>query len=277
MKIISMAIMMILCVSGCARSGGEQAAAPSNLLDAIKQQQTIRVGVKVDAPPFGFALGQGIYAGFEIDIIEAVAREMGIASLTYVPVTSSERVEAITSGKVDLVIANMTITQSRDQDVDYSVPYFQDGQLLLVKGDSDIESYLDLVDKPVACLEGSTSAKNLSVVAPSAKQIMCKNNAEMLAALRSGKVQAITSDGVVLEGIRNKNKADGFKVVGDHFSEEPLAIALPENQSDLRDALNVALQKLWETGEWHHIFEAWLGPKNGYMKIETFHLQTYPQ
>ena len=243
MKTFSIALMILLCVSGCTRSGGDQAA-QADLLEQIKQGKTLRVGVKMDAPPFGFAMGAGVYAGFDIDIIEAVARELGVESLTYVPITSSERVQVITSGKVDIVIAHMTITQGRDKHIDYTIPYFQDGQLLLVKKDSKIESYLDLADKAVACLKGSTSAKNLTVVAPSAKRVMCLTIADMLAALRSGKAEAITSDGVVLEGLRNKHKADELQVVGDHFSEEPLAIALPENQSDLRDALNIALQGL---------------------------------
>ena len=276
MKRILVFLCALLCLGACNRESGEMAKQAS-LFDQVQANSELRVGVKADSPPFGFAMGQDIYAGFEIDIIQALARELGIKKLIYVPVASNDRINAITDGKVDVVIANMSTTRTRDKLVDFTIPYFRDGQLLLVKEGSDISSYLDLSGKSVACIKGSTGTENLTIVAPNAKLLVCENNEQMLEALRSGKADALTNDGIVLEGMRNKNKADKLKVVGEHFSDELLAIALPENQSDLRDALNEGLQRLWETGEWHSVYEAWFGPGSGYKHVEQFHMETFPR
>ncbi len=269
-------LVSILLLSASCTGNSTSRVKKISALDNIKAAKTLRVAVKTDAPPFGFTLGRA-HAGFEIDIIGAVARELGIDTIRYIPVSSSERISVLTNDKADLVIANMTITRQREQDIDFSLPYFQDGQMLLVAKDSSINNYLDTTGKVVGCIKDTTGERNLRIVAPGAKLKVFHTNREMVDALKSGAVEAISTDGIVLEGIRNKHPQAGFKIVGEQFSEEPFGIGIAENQSDLRDAVNEALQRMWETGEWQSIFDTWFGEGSGYKHVRTFHVQTYPQ
>jgi polar amino acid transport system substrate-binding protein len=249
--------LLVACSSGSGRSS--TATAPTTSLDAIKARGELRVAVKKDAPPFSSPLGDTV-VGFDADIAQALAAELGIAKVRFVPVASGERLGTLLRGEVDLVIATMTITRAREQLVDFSVPYFEDGQMLLVKADSALNHYSELGGKKVAAQVGSTSLANLAQVAPAAEVVAVKNLEEGLAALGAGKVDALTSDGLLLLGLQLAHPESALRLLPDRFSSEPYGIAMAENQSDLRDLVNDALMKMWESGQWQAIAGTWFGP-----------------
>jgi len=279
----------ILCILGGAAVGafvvgllwfdarGAGAEKPrGDVLARVKDSGVVRVGVKADAPPFGVRDESGYYYGFDIDIANAIAREIGVARVEFVTVTSADRIEKVASGEVDMAIASMTITRGREEKIDFTIPYFQDGQGLLVAADSTVGSYEDLAGKTVGGVKGATSVVNIREVQPDCRVREFAGYREALDALAAGKVDAITSDMLILMGLRlSAEKPEMFRLAGKRFSTEPYGIALAENQSDWRDALNDAIQKLWTKFIWQRIYENWFGENARYgtdvqFKIEPF-------
>lgn len=270
-------IFAIIALALTACSGGSRAQAPIyDTMQQVKAANVLRVGVKTDTPPFGFKRG-GDIAGFDVDLAYALAQELGIKDVQFVPVTSADRIQKLTNGEVDCVIASMTITRTREHQVDFSIPYFMDGQALLVKTDSPIKSYQDLAGKKVGAVNGSTSGSNMKQVAPDCQVTQLGSFPALLKALDDGSVDAITTDSLILKGLaRNSGKPDAYRIAGDKFSTEPYGIAVRENQSHWRDAINEAVQQVWESGRWQLIYETWFGPHSKYATETTFSITPFP-
>ena len=100
---------LVLAMTAC---GGGRAAPSGDDLARVTQAGVLRVGVKADTPPFGFKRGDTL-AGFDIDIAHALAQQMGLKDVVFVPVTSANRLAKLQAGEVDCVIASMTITRNR--------------------------------------------------------------------------------------------------------------------------------------------------------------------
>ncbi len=266
---------LVLVLSAC--GGGERAKpAPGDDLARITQSGVLRVGVKTDTPPFGFKRGETL-AGFDIDIADALVQQMGLKDVTFVPVTSANRLAKLESGEVDCVIASLTITRTRAREVDFTIPYFQDGQALLVAAESPVRSYVDLTGRTVGAVKGSTSAANMKQVAPEAQIVTFDSFTALLAGLEGGKVDAITSDQLILQALAQTAKTQGLRIAGDRFSTEPYGIAVRQNQSRLRGALDEALQGIWENGRWQLIFDTWFGPRAKFHTSSTFSITPYPR
>ncbi len=262
-------VLCIMFVAGC--------GSPPDLLETIRHRGVIRVGVKTDSPPFGWRDGKFGFYGFDVDMAGAIADEIGIDRVEFVPVTSAERIEKVLTDEVDMVMASMTITRKRDQAVDFTIPYFQDGQGLMVRADSSVRDYTDLAGAAAGCVRGTTSIANLRQVQPDAVIREYAGYRELRDALAAGEVEAITTDMMILMGLKlNAPDPKAFRITGGRFSTEPYGIAVKENQSNLRDALNDAIQRLWEKGRWQRIFEDWFGENARYSTDVQFVIVPYP-
>ncbi len=282
----------LLTLGGC-MGGGDDAsraapAAPSSTgpvaapataddLARIRAAKTVRIGVKADSPPFGRKLG-GQYVGFDIDIAQALAKQLGIEQVDFVPVTSANRIVKLLHGDCDLVIATMTITRYRERKIDFAYPpYFQDGEALLVKKDSPIHTYLDLKGRKVGCAQGSDSSYYMKQVAPDSLVVPYPGFHEMMAALDDGSVDAVTSDLMILTGLVKQAKDPGaYQIAGSRFTTEPYGIAVRQNQSHLRNALSDALQRLWEQGRYQSIADSWFGAGSEYQMPLNYAITPMP-
>lgn len=276
MKYLIPLFIVAFLISSCG-APRQEPAGNVDLLEKVKAAQRVRVGVKADTPPFGERAGDA-YAGFDIDIALALSKVLGIEHVDFVPVTSANRDDKLLAGEIDMAIASMTITRYRDRKVDFTIPYFQDGQALLVAADSPIKSYLDLAGRTVGCVKGSTSSFYIKQIAPDAKPQVVADFKALMAALKDGSVDAATSDMLILIGLmKNDAEPQRWKIAGSRFTAEPYGIALPENQSDWRDAINEALMELWEKGTWQQIANAWFGPGAKYENKLDFAIVPVPK
>jgi polar amino acid transport system substrate-binding protein len=263
-----------LCGPGGPSGGGD-------LARAISARGVLRVGVKADAPPLGWQDEFGRY-GFDIDIAQAVFEElqgpMGLRELEFVTVTSSDRIDKVVKGDVDMAVATMTITRSRDEEVDFTIPYFQDGQALLVRADSTVGSYMDLAGRGVGVVKGATSGATIRQVQPDCTVREYADYDAAVAGLLAGEVEAVTSDMIILMGLRlNSADPEKLRIAGERFSTEPYGIAVAEDQSEWRDALNGAIQRLWLTGRWQQIYENWFGDSAKYSTDVRFAIDPFPE
>ena len=271
--------ILIICLLAlfCAACGDRPAAtkAPS-VLDRVLASGAVRIGVKADSPPFGVERNGARY-GFDIDISLALARRLGVEA-EFVSVTSAERIPKLIAGEVHLVVASMTQTRSRERQVDFSVPYFEDGPAILVRNGSGIEGYVGLGGRRVGVAAGSTTAAALATVAPEAVLVELPAIKDLLPTLDAGTVEAVASDYLILLGLaKSSGRADAYAVPGGRIVSEPYGIALPQDQSAWRDAVNAALMAMWEDGEWARISDAWFGPASALPADIRFALPTIPR
>ncbi|MCY3024685.1 MAG: transporter substrate-binding domain-containing protein, partial [Planctomycetota bacterium] len=180
-------------------------------------------------------------------------------------------------GDVDVVIATLTATRRRAREIDFSLPYFQDQQGLLVKAGSPIQSYRDLAGKKVAAIAGTTSIDNVKVVAPDAQTVPVQSLFEAFEKLRADTADAMTSDSLQLQATRLAAAEPAqYRIAGEGFSVEPYVIGLPQNDSQFRVRVDEFLTELWNSGAWTRLFNKWLGAQSPYNLEAHFQMPVLP-
>lgn len=200
----------------------------------------------------------GTLEGFDVDIARAIVAELmgDAAKVTWVPMTSAERVEAVNSGRVDMVVRTMSMTCERWEQVEYSSEYYHAGQRLLVPSASGIEGMADLTaDHRVCTGEGSTSPRNI-VQNSEAQAVTVPDYNDCLVLLQQGTVDAISTDDTILAGMAIQDPT--VKIVGEAFSEEPYGIAFAKDNTELARYVNGVLEDLRENGTWDDVYAKWL-------------------
>lgn len=214
------------------------APAAAGTLDTVKQRGTLNCGVSEGLYGFSAKDAQGNWSGFDVDFCRAVAAVLfdDAAKVNFVPLSASDRFDALKSGKVDLLARNSTWTLGREAQLGLAFAgiTYHDGQGFMVKRDINVSSALEL-QKPVVCVEaGTTTQLNLAdflkanSVAYEEKAL--PSAAETLAAFESGACNVLTRDQSALYAERLKLKDPASAVIlPDVVSKEPLA---PVTRSD---------------------------------------------
>ncbi|GAB7053751.1 MULTISPECIES: transporter substrate-binding domain-containing protein [unclassified Paenibacillus] len=266
-------ILLFVLAAGCAKTDGPQtASAPGNDQDAlkvakgdgplqrIKSKGKLVVGVKTDYNPFGYIDEKGNNVGFEIEMAKALAQDLleDANKIEFVSVTGTNRISYLQSGKIDLILATMSITEERAKEVDFSEPYFKSGVQLLVKADSTIQDVADLKGKKVIVVPGSTGDLGIAKQVPDAELVKLQKTSESVQALKDGRADAFAQDNTLLYPLAGSNPE--FKVVGKPFAELPWAIAVRKGESELVDWINANLKKWEDQDYFYELSEQWIAP-----------------
>lgn len=253
-KIFILIFMLVFLTAGCGKK-----EKPQDIYRSIINRGKLIVGVQYDAKPFGFIDKDGQLEGVDVDIAKELAnRILGSESrVEFKKVSPSTRIEAITSGEVDMVIATMSITPQRKLIVSFSDPYFIAGQAIAVPIDSDIKTYNDLNNKNVIVVLGTTGEKNLRYFAPSAVIQGYKSYSEAFEAFKKGRADAITTDDSLLMGFVMDNK--NFKILPKRLTQEPYGIAFKnsEDAASLKVNINRMIQDMQSDGTLNAIKKKW--------------------
>ncbi len=223
-------------------------------VDAIRARGKLLAGVKADTPPFGFVDAGNQLAGFDVDLCREIAKSLGVG-IEFVKVTSPTRIPLLVSGGVDLVAASMTHTREREKTIDFSITYYTGAQSLLVADGAKIAGLKDLAGKTVAVQQGTTLEKNLASMAPDAKALVFRDYNSAWLALRQGRADALTGSADILRGFARTSP--GFHLAGEKFSLEPFGIGIRHGDWALRDAVNAALQDIWDSGRYRELYHQW--------------------
>ncbi len=229
-------------------------------LQDVKRRGKLIAGVKTDYPPLGFLDKKGVHKGFDIDIAKVLSKELfgNEDAVQFVPVTSGNRITFLTSRKIDVVVATLTITEARKREVDFSIPYFITAQLILVQGNSKITRYEDLAGKKVATIRGSTGDMAIGELVPAAERVKFERNFEALQALKERRVEAFVQDYVLLFDLLQKNP--GLKMANlQPFRPARYGLAVRRGDKEWLDFINSTLVKMKETGEYEKLLEKWFG------------------
>ncbi|MDB5040858.1 MAG: amino acid transporter substrate-binding protein family [Candidatus Eremiobacteraeota bacterium] len=235
-------------------------AADDNSLDAIKKRGTIKIGVKYDAPPFGSLNPQtNAVTGFDVDIARAIAKKIfgSPDKVELVQVKSDNRIPLVQNGDIDAFVATATITPARMKTIDFSNVYYRAGQSLLVKKGSAVKSYRDLDGKSVCSVQGTTPEQTIRRLVPKANVVTFETYPECLTALRGGRVDAVTTDNVILGGFEAQDPTQ-LELVGGLFTFEPYGIGIRKGNTTLARAINDTLADLKKSGEYAKLHQQWL-------------------
>ena len=230
-------------------------------LQDVKARGKLIVGVKTDDPPLGFLDKKGVNRGFEIDTAKALSKELfgSEDAVEFIPVTSENRIPYLTSGKIDLIVATLTITATRKRAVDFSIPYFITAQMILVRADSKITKYQELAGKKVATIRGSTGDLAIEELVPDAERIKFERNFEALQALKERRVEAFVQDFVLLYALMQKNR--DLRMAGSlPFRLGWYGLAVRKGDKGWLEFINAAFTKMKETGEFEKLLDKWLAP-----------------
>ncbi|MBT1002903.1 glutamate ABC transporter substrate-binding protein [Paenarthrobacter sp. DKR-5] len=246
----------------------------SPTFDAIKSAGKVRIGVKQDQPGLGFKdAATGEYSGFDIEIAKWIAASLGYSKdkIEFKPIPSANRESAIANGDIDYYVGTYSITDKRKKLVDFAGPYFVTGQGLLVKKDNtSINSEKDLAGKNVCSATGSTPIQNIKANFKDTKTTEFDTYSQCVEALKSGQVDAVTTDQAILLGYASQ-EPDALKVVGQPFTVEKYGVGLKKGDTALRTFIN----KLFTDGKdtWKKIYDSTLGTTG--TKVEQPAVENY--
>jgi len=237
-------------------------------LEKIDKSGKLIIGTRTGSPPFAYINKQNDWVGFSIDLVEqtilpAVSKKLNkqikLEKKESAPAT---RIPLLTANAVDLIAETMTDTQSRREQVDFSLTFFVTGAQFLARKGSPVKNIQNIAGKRIAAQQGSTNAKIIREKVPSAKLIEFPDQPAAFQALAQRQVDAYTNDGIQLAGLKARApKPDEWAVVGDFFSYEPYGMAMRKNDSDFRHVINVGLMDAIASGRYFAIYDKWFGPK----------------
>ena len=245
--------------------------AAAGVLDRVVQEKAIRIAYREDAPPFSFKDKIGEPAGFMVDLCRAVAKKVAEErnlpglNVVYVPVTAADRFDAITQQKADLLCEPTSVTLSRRQLVDFSIPTFLDGASLIVRADGP-KKLNELTGRKVGVVAGTTTEESLrnslKDAGIGAEVVAAETHRDGLTMLDEGKISAYFADrSILLFLIKDSKAPEKLRLADDYLSVEPYALALPRGDSDFRLAVDRALSHIYRSVEIAAIFERTFGGK----------------
>ena len=230
--------------------------------DQAKQEsKVLRVGSAIDFAPFEFQdEGQKDYQGFDMDLIRAIAKEMG-SEAEIQNIGFDGLIPALQAKNIDVIISGMTINDERKKNVLFSEPYYKSGLTIVVKKDNtDINGFKDLAGKTVAVQIGTTSAKEVKKN-PDIQVKELNSSADTFLELKAGGVQAVVNDRPVNDYYIAKSGEQDVRVVNELLTSEDYGIAMAKDNQELQKKVDAALKKLKESGKYDEIYKKWFGQK----------------
>ncbi len=218
----------------------------NDLYTEIVQRGYITVGINTDSKPFGFYDEKGNIAGYDAELAGYIAQYLvkDQSKVKFVPVTPSNRLIKASTGEVDMVISTVTITPARQEIVSFSRSYDSAGQAVLVKSNSAVTGIQDLAGLSIGVIFGTTAEKNIQHLVPTAHIQGFRSYQDAYIALKSGSINAITSDDTILNRFALADKA--VKLLPARYSNEPYGIAFKKGNSTkrLKEELDFAINDL---------------------------------
>lgn len=234
---------------GAATTGTDQA----QQLDTIKAG-TLTVGSDIPYEPFEFGRAPE-YEGFDIDLVNAIAERLGLeTSFQKTPFDTIFR--NLAQGRFDMVASATTITEERQQTVDFSNPYFQANQSLIVQEGSDIQGVEDLEGETIGAQLGTTGADYAQDEIEGTESVRTYDVVDdAFQALQAGQISAAVIDnGVALHAAEEQ---EGLEVVEEIPTDEQYGFAFAKETDALTEAVNGALDEIKQDGTYAEIFRKW--------------------
>jgi glutamate/aspartate transport system substrate-binding protein len=246
-------------------------AALGGTLGKVRDAGTVAIGYRESSVPFSYLSPRGAPIGYSIELCKALVDAMGDAvhkalAIKWVPVTAESRVDAVAGGQVDLECGSTTSNLERQKRVAFSPTIFVSGTKLLVRKDSPIKSFRDLVGRTVAVTRGTTNEQTMRDLSTKFKLdlnlLVSADHAQSFALVKSGKAEAFATDDVLLYGLiaqdRGASKAaSDYQVIGDFLSYDPYGVMYRKDDPQMARVVDNTFQSLAADGEIQRQYERW--------------------
>ena len=239
--------------SGSAASGS---SVVYRTLDQIKESGTINIGVFSDKNPFGYVDENGEYQGYDIYFANRLAEDLGV-KVNYVSTEAANRIEYLQTGKVDVILANFTVTPERAEEVDFALPYMNVA-LGVVSPDSNVITSLDSwnADDQMIVISGTTAETYLTQNYPDIPLQKYDSYATAKSAMENGGVAwANDNTEVIAFASQNSGYTVGIPSLG---SQDTIAPAVSKGNETLLNAINDEIKALGKENFFHADYEATL-------------------
>jgi glutamate/aspartate transport system substrate-binding protein len=252
-------------------------SAQQSTLDKIKSSSVVTMGVRESSGALSYTIGDGKYAGFHVEICNALLRDiqkqlnMKSLDIKYTPVTSQNRIPLLQNGTVDIECGSTTNNATRQKDVAFALTTYVEEIRIAVKANSGITSLNQLNGKKVATTTGTTSVqllrKHERATGVNFEEIFGKDHADSFLLLESGRADAFVMDGSILAGnIANAKNPNDYKIVGEVIAVEPIAIMLRKDDPSFKKAVDDNLRRMMKDGTLTKLWDKWfmqpIPPKN---------------
>ncbi|MEH0147136.1 cysteine ABC transporter substrate-binding protein [Corynebacterium sp. Q4381] len=228
---------------------------------AIQDAGSVKIGVFSDKSPFGYVDSDGKFAGYDIEYGNRLGEDLGV-DVEYVPVEAASRVEFLDTNKVDIILANFTVTPERAEKVDYANPYMKVSLGAVTPDSAPITSVEDLADKNVIVVKGTTAEAYLEKNHPEVKLTKFEQYTEATNALIDGRGDAWVTDNT--EALAWAAKTDGFSTTIPSLGDiDTIAGAVAKGNDDLRNWMNDELVELGKENFFHDAYDKTLKPVYG--------------
>ena len=269
-KLVAIAAVAVLAFGATACGDDEDSAGPKveedvtfdagTTMEKLNKAQKITVGTKFDQPLFGLKGLDGKPAGFDVEIAKIIAAKLGIdaAKIEWVETPSKVREEVIEQEKVDFVVATYTINDKRKERISFAGPYYEAGQALMVASGNpkniDGPESLKTAGAKVCSVTGSTPSENIKQYLGSPDELVLFDVYSKCAdALRTGQVDVVTTDNVILLGLVSQSEG-AFELLDGTFTKEPYGIGITKGDVAFCEFINETLTTASEDGAYE---EAW--------------------
>lgn len=239
---------------------GSETNTTANLLEEIQTRGKMTVGIMGTYPPYNFLNDDKEMDGFDADIAKEIAKRLGV-EVEFVPQEWSGMIAGLKQGKFDVVISQMTITEERKAEMDFSEPYIKNSVRIIVQDTrDDIQSLEDFKGKKIGVGLGTNDETYLRTqVLPEHGpfEIMTYNDViTSLMDLNAGRIDATINNMYAIKPLVEKN---GFKIkaVGEPVKSDYAGVAMRKGNPELQQAINEALASMKEDGTYEAIFKKW--------------------
>lgn len=273
LKTITLVLSLLLTaalVTGCgstdtasdgSNAGNGAPSASFRTLDQIKESGKIVIGVFSDKAPFGYVDENGKYNGYDVYFAERIAKDLGV-KVEYVSTDPASRVEYAATGKVDIILANFTVTEERAKQVDFALPYMKVMLGVVSPNKALIENIDQLKDKTLIVVKGTTAETYFEKNHPEIKLQKYDEYADAYLALLDGRGDAFSTDNteVIAWALSNPGYTVGIDAIG---NADTIAPAVQKGNTTLLDWLNGEIQSLGEEEFFHADYAETLAPVYG--------------
>ncbi|MFF0162413.1 transporter substrate-binding domain-containing protein [Streptomyces sp. NPDC005263] len=258
----AMAGLVLVSVSACTStdSGGSGSKTAAGGVRLVKGGQ-LTTCTHLPYPPFQSEVG-GKVQGFDVSLVDLVAKDLGVKQdILDTPFENFKTGAFLNAGQCDLAAAGMTITEERKKNVDFSDPYFDATQAVLVDKKSGVNSLADLKSKKVKLGAQAQTTGEEYVQKQGFDPVSFESSDAVLNGLRSGQVKAVIIDYPVVQGwLKTKANADAFKVVDNLNTGEQYGFTVKKGNTKLLAAVNKAIKDAKADGTYKKLYEKWIGP-----------------
>ncbi|MDR1778553.1 MAG: amino acid ABC transporter substrate-binding protein [Clostridiales Family XIII bacterium] len=250
-------LSVVLFAAGC---GKEEASTEDTSLTSIQERGTLILGCDDEFPPMGFVDESGEIVGFDIDLAKAVAEKLGV-ELVVKPIDWETKELELSNGNIDVIWNGYSITADRNKNVEFTKPYLNNSQVLVVRADSDVQTKADLVGKIVGAQVESAAEELLladDVLGDAVKEVRTYDDYQLaLIDLKgSDRIDAVAVDKILIEYIMSKDP-DSYRILDETLGDEFFGIGCRAGEVALREAIDLALDELKEDGSTEVICSKW--------------------